>query len=82
MCPAPGLHTEAEFLDEIQTRVLIVFILATHSPLYGFALRFYFFKLTQPLTYSTVQLQYAVEEKGRKPDRNPYPLPYTVIRFV
>jgi hypothetical protein len=30
---------------------------------------FYFFKLTQPLTIS-------VKEKGGKPDRKPYPLPY------
>ncbi len=32
---------------------------------------FYFFKLTQPLTVSTT-----VKEKGGKPDRKPYPLPY------
>ncbi len=32
---------------------------------------FYFFKLTQPLTVSTVQLQ----EKGGKIERKPYPLP-------
>jgi hypothetical protein len=36
----------------------------------------YFFKLTQPLTGSTVELLYAVKEKGGKPDRKPYPLPY------
>ncbi len=33
---------------------------------------FYFFKLMQPLTVSTVQLLYTVKEKGRKPDRKPY----------
>jgi hypothetical protein len=32
--------TEAEFLDEIQTKVLRVFLLAIHSHLYSFALRF------------------------------------------
>ncbi len=37
---------------------------------------FYFFKLTQPLTVSTVQLLYTVKEKGGKPDRKLYPLPY------
>ncbi len=37
---------------------------------------FYFFKLSQPLTVSTVQLLYTVKEKGGKPDRKPYPLPY------
>jgi hypothetical protein len=31
---------EAEFLDEIQTKVLRVFLLAIHSHLYSFALRF------------------------------------------
>jgi hypothetical protein len=35
-----------------------------------------FFKLTQPLTVSRVQLLYTVKEKGGKPDRKPYPLPY------
>ena len=34
--------TEAEFLDEIQTKVLRVFLLAIHSDLYSFALRFIF----------------------------------------
>ncbi len=43
---------EASFLDEIQTKVLKVFLLDIHSHLYCFALRFYFFKLTQPLTVS------------------------------
>jgi hypothetical protein len=33
-------------------------------------LRFLFFKLTQPLTVSTIQLK----KKGGKPDRKPYPL--------
>jgi hypothetical protein len=37
---------------------------------------FYFFKLTQPLTVSTVQFLYTVKEKRRKPDRKPYPRPY------
>jgi hypothetical protein len=35
---------------------------------------FYFFKLTQPLTVSTVNC--TVKKKGGKPDRKPYPLPY------
>ncbi len=37
----------------------------------------YVFKLTQPLTVSTVQLLYTANEKGGKPDRKPYPLPYS-----
>ncbi len=34
---------------------------------------FYVFKLTQPLAVSRVQLLFTVKEKGRKPDRKPYP---------
>ncbi len=62
-------------MDEIQTKVLRVFLLAIHSHLYSFALDLYFFKLTQPLTGSTVHLLYMVKEKGGKPDRKPYRLP-------
>jgi hypothetical protein len=51
---------EAGFLDEIQSTVLRVFLLVIHIT---------FFKLTQPLTVS-------VNEKGGKPYRKPYPLPY------
>jgi hypothetical protein len=72
----PTVFPEAEFLDEIQTKLLRVFLHAIHSHLYGFAFRFYFFKLTQPLTVSRVQLLYTAKEKGRKPYRKPYPLPY------
>ncbi len=38
----------------------------------------YFFKLMQPLMYSTAHLVYTVEEKVGKPDRKPYPLPYVL----
>jgi hypothetical protein len=67
---------EAEFLDEIQTRVFRVFLLAIHSHLYSFALRFLLFN--QPLIVSSVKLLYTVKEKGGKPYplsnglRNPY----------
>jgi hypothetical protein len=37
----------------------------------------YFFKLTY---ISTVKLLYNVNEKGGKPDRKPYPLPYGLRR--
>jgi hypothetical protein len=68
---------EAEFLDEIQTRVLRIFLLAIHSQLYS--LRFFFFKLTQPLTVSRVQLLYTVKEKEEgKPDRKPNLLLYSL----
>jgi hypothetical protein len=52
------------------------FLLAIHSHLYSFLWDFDFFKLTQPLTVSPAQLLYTVKEKGGKPDRKPYPLPY------
>jgi hypothetical protein len=60
---------EAEFLDEIQTKVL----LAIHSHLCSFALRFLFLQthatVSTVITVSTVQLLYTVKEKGGKPDR-------------
>ncbi len=43
--------TEAEFLDNIQTKVLRVFLLATKSHLYSFSLRFLFFQ-THSTSYS------------------------------
>jgi hypothetical protein len=35
-----------------------------------------FFKFTQPLAVSAVQLLNTVKEKGGKPDRTPHHLPY------
>jgi hypothetical protein len=78
--PNEGLappYTEADFLDEIQTTVLRVFLIAIHSHLYSFALRFLF--LQTHTTYYTVL--YTVKEKGGKPDRKPYPLPYGLRLF-
>ncbi len=57
---------EAEFLDIIVAKVLIVFPLAIHRHIFSFALRFYFFKLMQPLKVSTFQLLYTVKENGGK----------------
>ncbi len=69
LCPSP----ETEFLDEIQTKVLRVFLLAFRSHLYAaWPWDLNFFKLTQPLTVSIVSLHC----KGGKPDRKPYPLPH------
>ncbi len=70
----------AEFLDEIQKKVLIVVLFAIHSHLYCTALAgdFYFFKLKQPPTVSRVKYLYTVEEKGGKPERKPYPLSYGI----
>jgi hypothetical protein len=72
------LGSEAEFLGEIQTKVLRVFLLAIHSHLYSFALRFLFLQ-THAISYSfysSVTVLYTVKEKGGKPDRKPYPLPF------
>jgi hypothetical protein len=69
-------YPEADFLDEIQTKVYRVFLLAFLFTCTALPWNFYFYKLTQPLTVSTVQLLYTVKEKGGKPDRKPYPRPY------
>jgi hypothetical protein len=67
---------EVKFLDEIQTKVLRVFLLAIQNHLHSFALRFHFLQ-THAISYSFYSaLQYTVKEKGGKPDRKPYPLPY------
>ncbi len=70
------MDAEAEFLGEIQTKVLRVFLLAIHSHLYSFALRFIFFKLTQPSQFLQFIYLYTVKEKGGKLDGKPRPLPY------
>jgi hypothetical protein len=72
-------RSEAKFLDEIQTKVWTSFPPCySRSPLYSLPWDFYFFKLTQPLTVSTVQFLYTEKEKGGKPDRKPYLLPYSL----
>jgi hypothetical protein len=70
-----GLCPEAEFFDEIQTKVIRVFLLAIHSQLYSFALRSPFLE-THATSYSiySSQLLYTVKENRGKPDRKPYPI--------
>jgi hypothetical protein len=63
---------EAEILDEIHKKVLIVFLLAIHSHLCSFASRFCSSNSRNLLQF----LQYTVKEKGGKPDRKQYLLPY------
>jgi hypothetical protein len=64
--PGPWLNCpEAEFLDEIQTKVLIVFLLAVHSHLYSFALRFLFLQ-TRATFHSFLQYTVICKEEGRK----------------
>jgi hypothetical protein len=48
---------EAVFLDEIQTKALRVFLLAIHSHLYSFALRFLFLQ-THATFYLFLQFSY------------------------
>jgi hypothetical protein len=62
-------------LDEIQTKVLRVFLLAIHRLLYSFVLRFLFLQThaTSYSFYSSVAV-YTVKKKGGKPDRKPFPL--------
>ncbi len=59
-------YTEAEFLDEIQTKVLRVFLLDIRSHLYSFTLKFLFLQThaTSYSFYSSVTVQYTVKEKG------------------
>jgi hypothetical protein len=85
VCKSKTVHTkgnplvdtsEAEFLDEIQTKILRVFILAVRRHLYSFDLKFLFLQ-THATSYSFLSaLLYTVKEKGGKPDRRPHPLPY------
>ncbi len=60
----PVSYSEAEFLDEIQMKVLSVFLLAIHSRLYSIALRFHF-KLTQLLTVFTVHIVHCQGERKK-----------------
>jgi hypothetical protein len=71
-----GKQSEAEFLEEIQTKVLRVFLLAIHSRLYSFASRFLFLQTCATLQFFEFSYcTYTVKEQGGKPDRKPYPLP-------
>jgi hypothetical protein len=61
-------HSEAEFLDEIQTEVLRVFLLAIHSHFYSFALRFMFFQ-THATSYS---FKSSVTEHCKEENHTPF----------
>jgi hypothetical protein len=58
-------------LDEIQTKVFRVFLLAIHSHRYSFALRFLFLQThaTSYSFYSLVTLHCTIKEEGGKPGR-------------
>jgi hypothetical protein len=54
---------EAEFLNEIQTKVFRVFLLAIQSTLYSFALRFLFLQTCATSSSFYSPLLYTVKEK-------------------
>jgi hypothetical protein len=59
--------------EEIQTKVLRVFLLGIQSHLYSYSLRLLFLQ-THATSYSFYSaLVYTVTEKGGKPDRKPLP---------
>ncbi len=67
---------EAESFDEIQTKVLRVFLPGIHSHLNSFALRFLFL-FTHATSYSFYTWDIVnCKGEGGKPDRKPYPLPH------
>jgi hypothetical protein len=68
-------NPEAEFLEKIQTKVLKVFLLVTHSHLYSFAFRFIFLE-TYATPYSFHSSVAVHKEEGGKPDRKLHPLPF------
>ncbi len=68
--------TEARFFDEIQTKVWRVFLLAIHSHLYSFALRFIFLQThSTSYSFSFGYWLYTVKEKEENPIEN-HPLSY------
>jgi hypothetical protein len=78
MQPSPPLRqprTEAEFLDEIQAKVLRVFLLAIHSKLYtALPLEIYISSNPHNLLQFLAQLLYTVKEKGDNLIENHTPL--------
>jgi hypothetical protein len=61
-----SIEPEAEFLDEIQTKILRVFLLVIHIHLYSFALRFLFLQ-THATFYSFCKEQGGNLIKKQKP---------------
>jgi hypothetical protein len=73
---------EADFLSEIQTKDLRVFLLSIHSHTdtsTALPWEIFIYSKTHATSYSfysSVTGLYTVKEKEGKPDRKPYPLPY------
>ncbi len=58
-------------------KITLTTLLAIHSHIYSFALRFLFLQ-TRATSISTVKLLYTAKEKRGKPVRKPYPLSYVL----
>ncbi len=75
-CPRSVQEPQAEFLDEIQTKVFRVFLLAIHNHLYSFASRFLFLQThtTSYIFYISVTVR--VKEKGGtlRDNHKPFPM--------
>jgi hypothetical protein len=68
-------------LDEIQTKVLRVFLYSQSPHLYySFGLRLIFLQThaTSVTFWSSITALYNIKEKGGQPDRKSYPLPYVL----
>ncbi len=77
--PKQDYSTEAEFLAEVKKKLWRVFLPAIHSHLYSFKpWDFYYSKLTQPLTVSTVQESYwtlfRIKEENLIENHTPFPM--------
>ncbi len=73
--------TEAEFLDEIQTKVLGVFLLANYSHSLQICIEIYISSNSRNLlqfVLFTVKFLYTVKEKGGKPVKKPHHLPHSL----
>ncbi len=74
--PAPPSPARGRFLGRNSDKSLKSFPPCySQSPLQLYH-EIYHSSNSHPLSVSTVQLLYTVKEKGGKPDRKPYPLPY------
>jgi hypothetical protein len=74
MCPQAC--TKAKFWDEIQTKLLRVFLLAIHSHLYGFDLRFLVLQThaTSYSFYSSVNVHCTGERRITDRNHSPFPI--------
>jgi hypothetical protein len=77
--PCVVVSHEAEFLEEIQPKILRVFLLAISSHIFSFALRFLFLQTHATSDSFCSSLLYTLKEKGGKPDRKHNPFQETNV---